>query len=71
MSTPWYVFYGIQLYGTYIPFRNVPFQELPDGCYIYHPSDRLKKYWYLKDITPVLLEDVPKELRTLCLLIGI
>lgn len=71
MSTTCYVFYGIQLYETYPYFFKIPIRALPDGCYIYQPSDQLKKYWYLKDITPVLPEDVPKVLRTLCLLMGI
>lgn len=29
------------------------------------------RYWYLKNLTPVLPEDVPKELKTLALLMGV
>jgi len=71
MSTTCYVFYGIQLYGTYPHFYNIPIMDIPDGCYIYQPSARLNHYWYQKALTTVLIEDVPKVLRTLCLLMGI
>lgn len=36
--------------------------ELPDGAYIYYPKGVNDRHWYLKDLTPVLLQDVPKEL---------
>lgn len=52
--------------------------DLPDGVYLYF--DRLQKPgpksvfdrwgWYRKDLTPVLLEDVPKELRVLQLILN-
>lgn len=52
------------------------FSCLPDGAYLYF--DRLQKPgpksvcwgWYRKDLTPVLLEDVPKELRVLQLILN-
>ena len=67
-----FVFYATLLYGEYDSFLQfIPYQDLPEGCYLYYPKDRYKIYWYLKDWTPVLPEDVPKELKTLVLLLGI
>ena len=67
-----YVFYATLLYGEY-PARLgwTQLNELPDGCYLYYPLDNHEKHWYLKDLTPVLIEDVPKELRALVLIMGI
>lgn len=42
-------------------------QEIYDGGYIYSP--RLKKTWWRCDLTPVIVDHVPKELRALALLI--
>lgn len=72
MNTNVYVFYGQQLWSetAYTP----PLRDLPDGAYLYYaqpPHPGLPARWYRKDLTPVLLEDVPKELKTLCLLLGI
>lgn len=64
-----YVFYATLLYGEYS--RTPSLAELPEGCYLYYPMDNYKKHWYLKDLTPVLLEDVPKPLRALVLLMNI
>lgn len=39
--------------------------------YVYAPSNTYRgSPWYRCDLTPVLLEDVPKELRVLVLLLG-
>lgn len=40
--------------------------EIYNGGYIYQPVDQR---WYRCDFTPVLLEDVPKELRVAVLLL--
>ena len=66
-----YVFYATLLYGIYPLERRSQFlHEVPDGVYVYMPWDK-DVCWYLKDLTPVLIEDVPKELRALVLLMGI
>ena len=66
-----YVFYATLLWGEYTIHTTPPYRDLPEGCYLYYPKDPYNKYWYLKDLTPVLPEDVPKELKTLVLLMGI
>lgn len=72
MNTRVYVFYGLQLYSdtAYTPALF----ELPDGAYIYYPAGQESinhNKWFKADLTPVLLEDVPKPLRALVLLMGI
>ena len=66
-----YVFYATLLYGEYTINTAPPYWDLPEGCYLYFPKDPYRKHWYLKDLTPVLPEDVPKELKTLALLMGV
>lgn len=52
------------------------FIGLPDGAYVYFENSRkpspksvfAPRGWYRKDLTPVLPEDVPKELLLLKLL---
>ena len=66
----YYVFYATLLYGEYDSYY-LDLHSFPDGVYIYEPEDHDGDYWYLKDLTPVLIEDVPKELRALVLLMGI
>ena len=63
------MFYATLLYGEYELTSSL--YDLPDGVYIFEPEDRDGDYWFLKDLTPVLPEDVPKALRTLVLLMGI
>lgn len=65
----YYVFYATLLYGEYSTYEAL--LTLPDGVYIYKPKNHSGSYWFLKDLTPVLIEDVPKELRALVLLMGI
>lgn len=49
-------------------FHDSP--EIYNGCYIYHNSGLpSRSNWYRGDFTPVLLEDVPKELLLLKLLL--
>lgn len=73
MSKPVYVFYAGLLYGeftrkemrTTISPVNTP--EVYNGGYVYLPTDPIG--WYRCDLTPLLIEDVPKELRTAVLLL--
>lgn len=45
--------------------------HLPDGCYIYQISRfRDCHGWFRKDLTPVLLEDVPKHFRLIQLILS-
>lgn len=70
IDTHIYVFYGHQLYTTlqYTPSRN----EVPEGSLLYFPIDPFaNRHWYSMDLCPVLLEDVPKPVRALVLLMGI
>lgn len=43
--------------------------EFYNGAYVYNHDDREARHWYRMDCTPVLLNDVPKELRLLVLLL--
>lgn len=66
------VFYAGLLYEDY-PAPPLPERiwkpcwprDLPDGAYILNPDNE----WFRSDLTPVLLEEVPKELRALVLLL--
>ncbi len=64
-----YVFYANLLYGEYPnqPYykRSDELRAIPAGCYLHYPDGS----WYMSDFTPVLLEDVPKELRLQILLL--
>ena len=68
------IYYANMLYGTtfYEPNHGFPsFWDLPEGIYLKFPADQEDYWpglWYRKDLTPVLLEDVPKELLVLELL---
>ena len=63
------VFYATLLYAEYpVPVWKLPLHDFPDGVFIYDGG--VTKCWYLKDLTPVLIEDVPKELRTMLLLMS-
>lgn len=65
----YYVFYADLLYGEYKDLRYL--HSFPDKVYIYEQDDKDKVFWYLKDLTPVLPEDVPKKLKVLKLLLSI
>ena len=56
------VFYAGLVYGEFSLTTKPPLYEFPEGCYLYYPKCIYGKHWYLKDMTPVLLQDVPKEL---------
>jgi hypothetical protein len=63
------VFYAGLLYDDllvshYDPFNTFRGNRFPDGAYIYLSEGSFivdKEHWFLSDLTPVLLEDVPKE----------
>lgn len=60
------VFYAGLVYGEFEDAKSQWLYALPDGVYLYcrEASGRQgDPKWLLKDLTPVLLEDVPKELR--------
>ena len=61
-----YIFYAGLLYSEEPVFSKTWLLDLPDGAYVYFTKH---KEWYRKDLTPVLLEDVPKELRLQILLL--
>jgi hypothetical protein len=73
------VFYANLVYGNFTYgdgpgqfFDECGLRDLPDGCYLKFHSDMEVWWpglWYLQDLTPVLPDDVPKELRLLTLLI--
>lgn len=42
--------------------------EIYNGGYLYSPGSGVPYAWFRCDLTPVLTEDVPKELRLLVLL---
>ena len=70
------VFYAGMLHSEHNNMKPDVRLDLPDGCYIFlnrkyagNPSAFALQGWYRKDFTPVLLEDVPKELRMLQLLL--
>jgi hypothetical protein len=70
-----YLFYGTQLVDEFLAseshinvrIKSVYGQEIYDGGYIFSPST--STVWWRCDLTPVLLADVPKELRALALLL--
>ena len=64
------VFYATLVYAQYDFLETSVLIELPDGCYI-HVAKMHTPHWYRKDLSPVLIEDVPKEIKMLCLLMGI
>ena len=67
------VFYAGLIYEEFEDPNKLRLHELPDGAYIHlhrasgGPGD---PKWLKKDFTPVLIEDVPKELRTMLLLMS-
>jgi hypothetical protein len=70
-----HLFYGTQLVAS-LNGRNLTSkdikaqfgQEIYDGAYIYSPF-MTKTWWRCNDLTPVIVDDVPKELRALALLL--
>lgn len=76
-----YLFYGIQLVGEFDHNRHVipslsgrikaaHGQEIYDGGYVYAPWQQGNPWeWWRCDMTPCLVDHVPKELRALALLI--
>ena len=69
-----FVFYATLLWGEYTEKTLPPYRDLPEGCYIHYTKPGFFqgfRHWFLRDLTPVLPEDVPKELKTLALLMGV
>jgi len=69
-----YLFYGTQVVAEFEEQKPVSSsirdqfgQEIYDGGYVYAPT--YNKKWWRCDATPLLLDDVPKELRALALLL--
>lgn len=72
-SKPFQVFYAGLHYDTYPREQSRPWTMpggLPDGAYIYDPDQVAFARWYRSDHTPVLLQDVPPELKAWVLLLG-
>lgn len=71
-NAPYTVFYGSQIYDEYYHFRDFRLhtvgQEVYDGAYYFNAHER---EWYRMDGTPVLLEDVPKVIRMLALVLNL
>jgi len=69
-----YLLYGTQLVAT-LDSRDIAGQfiqkqfgqEIYDGGYLFVPT--MTKTWWRCDSTPVLIDDAPKELRALALLL--
>lgn len=74
-----YLFYGTQLVdsidrqtGVSLSrlIKTIHGQEIYEGGWVYAPWDKDHYYeWWRCDMTPCLIEHVPKELRALALLI--
>lgn len=69
---PYVVFYGTQIYDRCDSTKefklSVVGPEVYNGGYVYSPESRK---WYRLDLTPVLIEDVPKILRMLILVLNL
>ena len=74
------VFYGRQVYGEYIAWKEMwkhitVSDTLYQEGYVYAPNGSPKnkddKKWYRCDGTPALLEDVPKTLQMLTLVLNL
>lgn len=72
-----FVFYAGQLHEELASMKDFKHMqvtcdpEIYNGAYVYNPLDIRSgaRLWYRMDGTPVLLDDVPKELRLLVLLL--
>lgn len=66
------VFYGQQIYGEFS--HSIHAYELPDGCYIRITGITETSYWCQKiasGFESIDSTDLPKEIKTLCLLMEI
>lgn len=69
-----YVFYADRLYADY-PSLGLASRALQDsseiynGGYLYDVRAHPSGHWFRPDMTPALLEEVPKTLQTLLLLL--
>jgi hypothetical protein len=57
------VFYADRVYSRLPTMSRSERLELPEDAILYFATDTLHVHWYRKDLTPMLLEDVPKALR--------
>lgn len=66
------VFYGTQLFGEYdkLPSFIDVGEEVYNSAYVYMKGKQISG-WYRLDNTPVLIEDVPKELRAFILILNL
>jgi len=65
------LFYGTQEYGRYIAWKEMRMdisEEIYNGGYVYQTGPR---EWYRCDLTPCLIEDVPKIQRMLVLVLNL
>jgi hypothetical protein len=72
MNKPYTVFYGNQVYGEYFHWKDFRLDTLGPEVYnggLYFNSH--EREWFNLDGTPVLLEDVPKLLRMLALVLNL
>lgn len=70
------VFYGNQVYGEYNSWNDFRLKTIGEevyngGYYHVHNGVPVTGKWYRMDGTPVLLEDVPKKLRTIALILNL
>jgi hypothetical protein len=63
------VFVDNKIHLEFISMNVKDYEKLPEQAYIYYPHAKGTR-WFRRDITPVLLEDVPKETRALALLMS-
>lgn len=45
-------------------------RQLPDDVVVFFPECSQRVFWYRKDLTPMLLQDVPKQARAMVLLLS-
>ena len=67
-----YVFYADQLYGEY-PFDawRPAVMGIPDGAYVLYTETNNVYLYQFNSLIPLNNCDIPAEIKTLCLLLGI
>jgi hypothetical protein len=63
---PFGVFFATRVNGV---SKFLATHYFPQTAYLYFPKKYGGRDWYRTDLTPVLLDDVPKQYRTAALLI--
>jgi hypothetical protein len=72
------VFYGTQVFGEFDSWKEYhqylrsmeDYHEVYNGAYVHVPENKYTR-WYRSDKTPVLIEDVPKVLQMLALVLNL